>query len=552
MWLTQEAIIEQKQLKQALGLVTYDNGEVLDPDGNPIEVAGGGGASTGFNVKDYGAKGDGVADDSTAINAAITAANALASGGTVIFPSGTYLLAATHIVLKSNEVLWLYGAVLKLKDGASVNMIRIDASATKCGVYGGEINGNKVNCPAGGDGINTFLTGTGQINVTIRDVYIHDCKMNGISLNGISEAIPSKYITVSGCVLQSNDLAGLNGGFLEEVVFTNNEAINNVVNGINGSSPIKYAAISNNTISGLGSGANIYLVSGLNRNIVVSGNVSRGGNSNGITVGGQDIVVSNNMIYDPGTSGINCAAAAAAVSNNVTISSNVIESAGSSGIVLDKTNEFTVVGNTITNGAVHGMLLSATNSNGTVSGNTIKSNTIYGIALVTSNRVAITGNDVITNTSHGIHLDSSQDCSVVGNVCNGNGGQPFVSANSSDWNLVSGNNFHGNTNDIPVVVGANSMMSRDHLLTAVNTLASATALTLIPYTDYITITGTANITSIATSWARRFVTLKFQDGATITKGSNLKIAATWVTTANDTLSLVCDGIDWYEVSRSEN
>jgi len=38
MWLTQEAIIEQKQLKQALSLPSYKNGEFQDPGGNPIEV----------------------------------------------------------------------------------------------------------------------------------------------------------------------------------------------------------------------------------------------------------------------------------------------------------------------------------------------------------------------------------------------------------------------------------------------------------------------------------------------------------------------------------
>ena len=42
-----------------------------------------------FNVKDYGAVGDGVADDTAAIQATINAANT-AGGGTVYFPSGDY------------------------------------------------------------------------------------------------------------------------------------------------------------------------------------------------------------------------------------------------------------------------------------------------------------------------------------------------------------------------------------------------------------------------------------------------------------------------------
>ncbi len=50
-----------------------------------------------FNVQAYGAKGDGSTDDTTAINAAITALLAYTSGltnGTLYFPAGTYLITA--------------------------------------------------------------------------------------------------------------------------------------------------------------------------------------------------------------------------------------------------------------------------------------------------------------------------------------------------------------------------------------------------------------------------------------------------------------------------
>jgi len=43
-----------------------------------------------YSVKDYGAKGDGLVDDSDAILTAINAATA--GGGTVYFPAGKYLI----------------------------------------------------------------------------------------------------------------------------------------------------------------------------------------------------------------------------------------------------------------------------------------------------------------------------------------------------------------------------------------------------------------------------------------------------------------------------
>ena len=67
---------------------------------------GGQAAESGRNVRDYGAVGDGVADDTAAVQRAIDA------GGTVRFPAGTYLIGSVY--LKSDGGLQLdEGAVLK-------------------------------------------------------------------------------------------------------------------------------------------------------------------------------------------------------------------------------------------------------------------------------------------------------------------------------------------------------------------------------------------------------------------------------------------------------
>src|SRR5258705_3400789 len=65
---------------------------------------GGSAVARAFDVRVFGAKGDGKTVDSPAINKAIDAA-ASAGGGTVVFPAGTY--RSYSIRLKSNVALYL-------------------------------------------------------------------------------------------------------------------------------------------------------------------------------------------------------------------------------------------------------------------------------------------------------------------------------------------------------------------------------------------------------------------------------------------------------------
>src|SRR5882762_4314646 len=61
-------------------------------------------AAASYNVRTYGATGDGKTVDTPAINKAIEAVHA-AGGGTLIFPAGTYVCFT--ICLKSNVDLYL-------------------------------------------------------------------------------------------------------------------------------------------------------------------------------------------------------------------------------------------------------------------------------------------------------------------------------------------------------------------------------------------------------------------------------------------------------------
>lgn len=99
--------------------------------GVPAEAASlpGHGSNQTFDVKLYGAKGDGTTIDTPAINKAIEAANA-SGGGTVRFPSGTYACYSIH--LKSNVALYLEpGATIlaaTVTEGGGSSSSRYDAA----------------------------------------------------------------------------------------------------------------------------------------------------------------------------------------------------------------------------------------------------------------------------------------------------------------------------------------------------------------------------------------------------------------------------------------
>lgn len=128
-----------------------------------------------FNVKDYGALGDGTTNDHTAIAAAITAANA-AGGGTVYFPAGTYLVdgslgaAATNITIKGDG---MFLSKIKLKNSGNAHVFDISGSKWRFENIG--IDGNRANNTSG-HGIR--IAGDHHI---MRSVYIHDTVGYGVA-----------------------------------------------------------------------------------------------------------------------------------------------------------------------------------------------------------------------------------------------------------------------------------------------------------------------------------------------------------------------------------
>lgn len=123
---------------------------------------------------------------------------------------------------------------------------------------------------------------------------------------------------------------------------------------------------------------------------------------------------------------------------------------------------------------------------------------------------------------------------------------------------VTGNTFRGMSNVNVIQLAGQNAVGPNAGLPRPSIAADAATKTLPEYGEVIEVTGSpgTTITSITASRAGRVVTLVFPGTAALTDGSNLKLngnfTAAGTTNDNDTLTLCCDGTNWFEIARSAN
>lgn len=131
-----------------------------------------------ISAKDFGAKGDGVADDFSAITGALTALSAI-GGGTLVIPAGTYLLSQTLAIPSSN--ITLQGA------GKTASFLKNNSAS-----------GNAISIAA--------LTG-----ITLSDIAISNQSTStgsGIVITGASASIVLTRVSISGHRTGLNQASG--------------------------------------------------------------------------------------------------------------------------------------------------------------------------------------------------------------------------------------------------------------------------------------------------------------------------------------------------------
>ena len=168
-------------------------------------ISGSGGVYRVINVKDYGATGDGVTDDSSAISTAIAA---LGTYRRLFFPAGTYIVNSQLTVALANATVFgegRFASVIKLKNSSAITAGQTILLLSAAGITVEDIGieGNSTNnSTVAYDGIGWT---TGLNDITIRRAAVNAVTSSGIlayttTTPNLRNDISENYITNSGNV----------------------------------------------------------------------------------------------------------------------------------------------------------------------------------------------------------------------------------------------------------------------------------------------------------------------------------------------------------------
>lgn len=134
------------------------------------------GASLGWarSPRDYGAVGDGVTDDTEALQACIDA-----GPGAIGFPWGTYLHSDTLYVNSDRNLLGFGGSLKAAPSIGNRPMVQVNSAQARVVAHGLVLDGNMANRPAGDEdnGHGICVYGAGAPTFPVTDVMVRDCRI---------------------------------------------------------------------------------------------------------------------------------------------------------------------------------------------------------------------------------------------------------------------------------------------------------------------------------------------------------------------------------------
>jgi hypothetical protein len=309
---------------------------------------------------DFGAKGDGVTDDTLAIQSAFDSVAATGGVRTIYFPSGVYLITGVININKNNITVRGEGESSKI-------MVKSATGDLQVGGYGA-----------------IFLLATGLSNVTIRDLHfdgnadnnttstycavraentdfltIRNTLIRNIPFNGIllkATTLPHTNFTIVGNRLVNIGWRGIQVSYGDTGIVSGNTIFSSGNHGI---------SITYGTTPGTHSSRRVVVTDNIINRSVSPTTILTGQTESGMMIligqGSLYVVVDGNVCYDNRNASDDGIATVGAASqgpiyHSIVISNNTVTYAGGFGI--DATSHCVVSGNVIEYPATHGIVVS--------------------------------------------------------------------------------------------------------------------------------------------------------------------------------------------------
>lgn len=384
------------------------------------------------SVRDFGATGDGITDDSVAVQAAVNASTS------VYFPTGTYILRNILVPANTN----IFGdktATLKLKALAGGDFSPIlNLQGSNIEVRSLKFNGNRVNQPlspfgdtwgglvSGGKANRVAIYGD-VLNATtaVTNLFVFDCEFTEFYGSSIATRDAS-HLLVSSCYFHDNNFESCffyqqftniipheNAQVIDcthRNIFSGSTFVNADVLVISGYTGVvvqnNYADTYDRLLVKLEICSDVNITNNYATNALLFGGI-------GVQAGGNNFVISGNTIRNCFGNGIGFTGSLPYT--NVVIENNIIDitklvtpTSVSDGIVLTVTHDCLIVGNKIRSPGRHGISLS---------------NCSTGDFAIHNNDVSIspTASSVVDCIIMGGFSGDVRSISITGNVCNQNG-----------------------------------------------------------------------------------------------------------------------------------
>jgi hypothetical protein len=156
-----------------------------------------------LNVRTFGARGDGITDDTAALQAAVTAAAAVKTA--VYVPSGTYLVSAP-VVIPAGEGLGIFGSgwasSIKLKAASNCFVFKMTGADTRITMRDLEIDGNCLE--QGTAGTSGGVDASGAVACRFDNIHFVACRDDGLYLGPQTGGAFGHNNRVIGCLFDES------------------------------------------------------------------------------------------------------------------------------------------------------------------------------------------------------------------------------------------------------------------------------------------------------------------------------------------------------------